>query len=71
MVCGSVTALLRVVWGSAGLLGIRYYARLLSCYNARNYTRLLDVDLYAKTRTGGWFAAKLHSYTRVLRKAVG
>ena len=34
-------------------------------------TRLLDVDLYAKTRTGGWFAAGLRCYTGVLRKAVG
>jgi len=31
---------------------------------------LLDVDLYAKTRTGGWFAAELRCYARVLRKAV-
>ena len=34
------------------------------------YTRLLDIDLYAKTRTGYWFAAKLYYYTRLLRKAV-
>jgi len=53
MVCGSVTTLLRVVWGSARLLGIGYCARLLSYCNARDCTRLLDVDLYAKTRTRG------------------
>ena len=33
--------------------------------------RLLDVGLYAKTRTRGWFAAELRSYAGVLRKAVG
>jgi len=33
-------------------------------------TRLLDVDLYAKTRTGYWFAAELCCYTRLLRKAI-
>jgi len=33
--------------------------------------RLLDVDLYAKTRTGGWFVAELCSYAGVLRKVVG
>jgi hypothetical protein len=32
---------------------------------------LLDVDLYAETRTGGWFAAELRRYAGVLRKAVG
>jgi len=35
------------------------------------YTRLLDVDLYAKTRTRYWFAAKLCCYTGLLRKAIG
>ena len=44
---------------AARLLGIGYCARLLS------------VDLYAKTRTRGWFAAELRSYARVLRKVVG
>jgi len=33
--------------------------------------RLLDIDLYAKTRTGYWFAAELCYYTGLLRKAVG
>ena len=34
-------------------------------------TRLLDIGLYAKTRTRYWFAAKLRSYAGVLRKVVG
>ena len=33
--------------------------------------RLLDYDLYAKTRTGWWFAAELRRYAGVLHKAVG
>jgi hypothetical protein len=42
------------------------------CPRAVGYcARLLDVDLYAKTRTGLWFAAELCCYTGVLRKAVG
>ena len=44
---------------------------LLGCCDAGDCMRLLDVDLYAKTRTGGWFAAELRSYAGVLRKAVG
>jgi len=32
--------------------------------------RLLGVDLYAKTRTRGWFTAELHSYAGVLCKVV-
>ena len=52
------------------LLGIGYYIRLLSYCNARDCTRLLDINLYAKTRTRGWFTAGLRSYARVLRKAV-
>jgi hypothetical protein len=34
-------------------------------------TRLLDIGLYAKTRTRYWFAAKLYYYTGVLYRAVG
>ena len=56
---------------AAGLLGIGYCARLLSCCDAGDCTRLLDVDLYTKTRTRYWFAAELRSYAGVLRKAVG
>ena len=33
--------------------------------------RLLDVDLYAESRTRGWFAAGLRCYAGVLHKAVG